>query len=164
MSEVEAIYDNSESAQWAIAQLQSDDEVQEIHLLQLPQTQQTQQLPLRATQARGGVLFGAGFGVVMGLLAGALVAWRVGDPMTASAAWMLGLGSMLLGALAGGLAFTIERGRDPLRASSTAGIVWLRTSTRRMGGLINRLHELGASRVEILETGADLPEVAALRR
>jgi hypothetical protein len=159
MSEVEAIYDSSEKAEQAIAQLQDDAEVQEIHLFHLPQTHQ---IPLRDTQARMGVAVGAGVGMVMGLLAGAMVAWQVGDPLTGSAAWMLALGSMLLGSLAGGLAFAMER-RTQVRAVPTTGIVWLRTSSKRLGGLIGRLHKLGARRVEIFEP-VELPEIAVLHR
>lgn len=160
MSEVEAIYDSSEQAELAIAQLQGDVDVQEIHLFHLPQTHQ---IPLNDTQARMGIAVGAGFGMIMGLLAGSLVAWQVGDPVTGSAAWMLALGSMLLGSLAGGLAFAMERRANEVASIPTTGIVWLRTSSKRLGGLISRLHKLGARRVEIFEA-TELPNIAVLRR
>lgn len=160
MSQVEAIYESTELAEHAIAQLHDDVDVQEILLLRLPQTQT---LPLRSTQARRGVAIGAGFGVVMGLIAGALVAWHVGDRMTASAAWMLGLGSMLLGALAGGLAGAMERRSGVPITNPATAIVWLSTSSKRLSRLIVRLHELGARRVVVFDR-RDLPEVAALQR
>lgn len=160
MSKVEAIYESAEQAERAVVQLQNDVDVQEIHLYRVPQTQQ---LPLRKTQARKGVVIGAGFGMVMGLLAGGLVAWWIGDPITGSAAWMLALGSMLLGALAGGLAFSIERARGVRRPSPTSGVVWLRASSNRVTRLVGRLTELGAKRVEVLEPVA-MPKVVPSSR
>ncbi|MFV8754192.1 hypothetical protein ACNOYE_26915 [Nannocystaceae bacterium ST9] len=154
MSEVEAMYDDTEQAERAMALLRHDDDVAEIRFVEPPHD-----LPLQDTRARLGLVIGAGFGVVLGLLAGAMVAWRVGDVVTGSAAWMLALGSMLLGSLAGGLAFALED-RAPPPASS--GTLWMRTSSIQVGRLIKRLHRLGAHRVEILDP-IELPGFARLR-
>lgn len=158
MSEVEAMYDDAEQAQRAIEVLRKDVDVDEVHYVEAPETQH---LPLAETKAGRGILLGAAFGMVMGLLAAGLIAWRVGDIVTGSAVWVLGLGTMLLGALAGGLTFALDRlSQRPLASSGT---IWLRTSTQRIGRLILRLHRLGARRVEVLEP-TELPELAPLRR
>jgi Mg/Co/Ni transporter MgtE len=158
MSEVEAMYDDAEQAQRAIEVLRRDDDVEEVRYVEAPATQH---LPLAETKARRGVALGAGVGMVLGLIAAALITWRVGDIVTGSAVWVLGLGTMLLGALAGGLAFALDRLSAQPAASS--GTIWLRTSTQRIGRLVTRLHRLGARRVEVLDA-SELPELAPLRR
>lgn len=158
MSEVEAMYDDVEQAQRAIEVLRRDDDVEEVRYVEAPATQH---LPLAQTKARRGVVLGALFGLIMGMFAAALILWRVGDIVTGSAVWVLGLGTMLLGALAGGLAFALDRlGQAP---ASSSGTIWLRTSTQRIGRLVVRLHRLGARRVEVLDA-SELPELAPMRR
>jgi hypothetical protein len=158
MSEVEAMYDDAEQAQRAIEVLRRDDDVEEVRYVVAPATQH---LPLAETKARRGIVVGAAVGLGLGLLAAALIGWRVGEIVTGSAAWVLGLGTMLLGALAGGLAFALDRLSE--QPSTSSGTIWLRTSTRRIGRLVARLHRLGARRVEVVDA-SELPELAPLRR
>jgi hypothetical protein len=56
-----------------------------------------------------------------------------------------------------------RRQHGDLQGSSTTGIVRVRTSVNQVHDLIDRLHELGARRVEVFET-RDLPPIAMLHR
>jgi hypothetical protein len=157
MQHIEAIYEDPAKAERALAMLRRDPCVAELRIVELPTTCQ---LPLSQTRARAGLTIGACFGVITGLLAGALVAWWVGDDVTASAAWMLGLGSTLLGALAGALTFAVER--EPEELPRRGALLWLRASKGRLGRVLVRLHELGASRIEVVED-CELPELRPLQ-
>ncbi len=185
MSEVEATFVDPILAAQAVELLELDPSLFDVRMVGHPITGEPLigQIPMDHIRARFGVLFGALLGAIMGLLAGALVAWAVGDVLTGNAVWLLVVAEVLFGALAGGLALS-ERGlwlaastawwpiqfiidRWPITARDSPVIVSLRTSPHRLVRLMARLHQLGAKRVEVLDSLPELglpPLGSSLRR